>query len=107
MALVATSQQPSGREEIWGVVRLLADPQNTDAEFAVLVRSDLKGIGLGRVLMDTIIRYGRQAGLSRITGMTMPNNRGMITLAQKCGFSIDVQMADGIVDMQLPLLTDL
>lgn len=103
MALVATCHLASGEEEIWGVARLLADPQNTDAEFAVLVRSDLKGVGLGRVLMQAIIDYGRQAGLSRITGMTMPNNRGMIALAQKCGFSIDVQMEDGIVDMQLSL----
>lgn len=35
--------------------------------------------------------------------MTMPSNRGMITLAQKMGFEIDVQIADGVVDMLLPL----
>ncbi|WBA16244.1 bifunctional acetate--CoA ligase family protein/GNAT family N-acetyltransferase [Salinivibrio proteolyticus] len=103
MALVATYTSPSGQEEIWGVVRLLADPENTEAEFAVLVRSDLKGVGLGSILMTAIIDYAKQAGLSRITGMTMPANRGMIGLAQKCGFSIDVQMADGVVDMLLPL----
>lgn len=28
---------------------------------------------------------------------TMPSNRGMIMLAQKVGFEIDIQMEDGIV----------
>ncbi|UTV30025.1 bifunctional acetate--CoA ligase family protein/GNAT family N-acetyltransferase [Photobacterium atrarenae] len=107
MAFVATRQitRLDGQqdEEIIGVTRALSDPENEEAEFAILVRSDLKGVGLGRILMTKIIDYSRQRGLERLTGMTMPSNRGMIMLAQKVGFSIDIQMEDGIVEMMLPL----
>ncbi|MFC1503368.1 GNAT family N-acetyltransferase [Pseudomonadota bacterium] len=107
MAFVATSEisnEKGEKEEIiLGVTRALSDPDNQEAEFAILVRSDLKGIGLGRILMDKIIRYCTQRGMVRMTGMTMPSNRGMIMLAQKVGFQIDIQMEDGIVEMLLPL----
>ncbi len=99
MAFVAVS--PDG--DIWGVARALSDPEATEAEFAILVRSDLKGFGLGRILMDSIIQYCRTKGLKKMTGMTMPSNSGMITLAQKVGFHIDVQLEDGVVEMMLTL----
>ena len=90
-------------EMIIGVARALSDANNADAEFAILVRSDLKGIGLGGILMLKLIDYAKQRGLETLTGITMPTNRGMIILAQKMGFEIDVQLADGIVDMRLRL----
>ncbi|WP_036826044.1 bifunctional acetate--CoA ligase family protein/GNAT family N-acetyltransferase, partial [Photobacterium sanctipauli] len=107
MAFVATreivKENGDKEETIIGVSRALSDPDNIEAEFAILVRSDLKGIGLGSILMNKIIRYCREKGLKRITGMTMPANRGMVMLAQKVGFEIDVQMEDGVVEMLLPL----
>ncbi|MDA0629139.1 GNAT family N-acetyltransferase, partial [Acinetobacter baumannii] len=76
---------------------------NIDAEFAVLVRSDLKGLGLGRRLLEKLISYTRDHGLKRLNGITMPNNRGMVTLARKLGFDVDVQLEDGIVGLTLRL----
>ncbi|USD68223.1 bifunctional acetate--CoA ligase family protein/GNAT family N-acetyltransferase [Vibrio sp. SCSIO 43136] len=102
MAFVATKVD-QGKEVIIGVARALADPQNIDAEFAILVRSDLKGIGLGKVLMEKIISYCKVRGTKQMSGMTMPSNRGMLTLAQRMGFEIDVQFEDGVADMRLPL----
>ncbi|KKD61601.1 protein acetyltransferase [Grimontia sp. AD028] len=103
MAFVAVHRLDDGSDEILGVVRALANPDHTDAEFAVLVRSDLKGMGLGRILMEKVISYGRVSGIKRFNGMTMPSNSGMIALAQKVGFEIDVQLQDGIVEMDMAL----
>ncbi|WP_413283311.1 GNAT family N-acetyltransferase [Vibrio sp. MA40-2] len=89
--------------EILGVSRALINPENTDAEFAILIRSDLKGQGLGRLLMTRIIDFCRNKGTTQMSGMTMPTNRGMLTLAQKLGFKIDVQFEDGTADMLLDL----
>jgi len=99
IAFVAIDMQGN----ILGESRALIDPENIDAEFAILIRSDRKGCGLGRILMERIIRYCKNKGTRQMSGMTMPTNRGMLTLAQKLGFEIDVQFADGTADMLLPL----
>jgi len=102
MAIVAVRRTDDG-EEILGVTRAISDPDNVDAEFAVLVRSDLKGLSLGRRLLEKLIGYTRDHGLMRLNGITMPNNRGMVTLARKLGFTVDIQLEDGIVSLTLPL----
>ncbi len=102
MAIVAVRRTDDG-EEIFGVTRAISDPDNIDAEFAVLVRSDLKGLGLGRRLLEKLIGYTRDHGLMRLNGITMPNNRGMVTLARKLGFTVDIQLEEGIVSLTLPL----
>jgi len=98
MAIVAVRQ-----DEIVGVTRAISDADNIDAEFSVLVRSDLKGLGLGRQLLEKMIGYTRQHGLQKLNGITMPNNQGMIALARKLGFSVDIQLEDGIVSLSLTL----
>ncbi|WP_172581528.1 bifunctional acetate--CoA ligase family protein/GNAT family N-acetyltransferase, partial [Vibrio harveyi] len=102
MAFVAVAFDDNG-PSIIGVSRALITPDNSDAEFAILVRSDLKGKGLGKVLMQKIISYCQAKGTKQISGMTMPTNRGMLSLAQSLGFELDVQFADGTADMVLPL----
>ena len=61
MAFIAESQGEGGAEEILGVARACADPDNVAGEFAVMVRPDLKRQGLGRLLMQKLMRYCRRA----------------------------------------------
>jgi len=58
MAFIAIEE---GNGEAAGAVRLHADPGHVEAEYAILLRSDLKGIGLGRALMKLIIDWGDRA----------------------------------------------
>jgi len=106
MAFVAVRQQQES-SEIIGVTRAISDADNIDAEFSVLVRSDLKGLGMGRRLLEKMIRYTRDHGLQQLNGITMPHNRGMITLARKLGFGVEVQLDEGIVSLNLPLHRDI
>ena len=102
MAFVAV--RPEGDSQvIIGVTRAVSDPDNIDAEFSVLVRSDLKGLGLGGRLLAKMIAYTTDHGLKRLTGITMPNNRGMIALAKKRGFQVEILLEDGIVNLTLAL----
>ncbi|WOX48486.1 bifunctional acetate--CoA ligase family protein/GNAT family N-acetyltransferase [Aeromonas sp. XH] len=102
MAFVAVGQDGKRKEQILGVVRAISTPDLSDAEFAILVRSDLKGLGLGKLMMEKIVRYARERGIVQLSGMTMPSNRGMINLAKRLGFHIDIQLEDGVVNMVLP-----
>ncbi|EML1986053.1 bifunctional acetate--CoA ligase family protein/GNAT family N-acetyltransferase [Proteus mirabilis] len=102
MAFVAI-RHPHDDPEIIGVARAMADPDNQQAEFAILVRSDLKGNTLGHQLMMKLINYTKAHGIKRLTVITMPENRNMISLAKKLGFSVEVQFDEGIVNLNLLL----
>ncbi|MBV7599656.1 bifunctional acetate--CoA ligase family protein/GNAT family N-acetyltransferase [Aeromonas sp. sia0103] len=102
MAFVAVGQDGAFNQQILGVVRAISNPDLSDAEFAILIRSDLKGRGLGKLMMEKIVRYARERGIGQLSGMTMPSNRGMINLAKRLGFQIDIQLEDGVVNMALP-----
>jgi acetyltransferase len=87
MAFIATAPNDAGKPETLGVVRAIADPENAAAEFAILVRSDLKGKGLGHVLMKKIIRYCQGRGTVQLVGEVLAGNRAMLALATELGFT--------------------
>jgi acetyltransferase len=88
MAFIATRHGADGHDETLGVSRVVADPDNVSAEFAVTVRSDLKGKGLGRMLMEKLIAYCRARGTREITGEALPQNAPVIGLVRKLGFTV-------------------
>lgn len=69
-----------------GIIRLHADPDGIDGEFAVLVRSDLHGQGLGTALMRRIVDVARSRKLSRLVGSVLRDNTRMMQLAHDFGF---------------------
>jgi acetyltransferase len=88
MALIAISVPEVGKEEeMFGVVRLIADPENENAEFAVMVRSDLQGQGLGTRLMTELMAYARANGLRTLSSEVLRSNSVMTTLAGELGFT--------------------
>ncbi len=89
MVFIAVACEPddaSGTEQTLGVVRAVADPDNRDAEFGIIIRSDLKGQGLGSLMMNKLIRYQRARGTQRLVGTVIAENRGMRALAKRLGF---------------------
>ena len=73
--------------ELLGVVRIHADANYEVGEYAVLVRSDLKGRGLGWMLMQLVIDYARREGLKRIEGQVLRENVTMLRMCEELGFS--------------------
>ena len=84
MAFIATPAR--ARDSIFGIVRSVTDPDNDSAEFAILVRSDLKGHGLGYALLDKMIRYCRSRGTRELWGDVIAGNSAMLDLAAALGF---------------------
>lgn len=88
MAFVAVACQGAGESEILGVARVCSDPGNVAAEFAVLVRSDLKHQGLGSILVQKLIRYCRARGVQRLWANVLCENTAMLHLAKSVGFQV-------------------
>jgi acetyltransferase len=103
MAFIASAAEDGGKTETLGVVRAVTDPDNRRAEFAIIVRSDIKGQGLGYALMDKMIRYCRGRGTGEIVGQVLLTNKAMLDLAATLGFeSHDLPDAE-VVEVRLKL----
>jgi acetyltransferase len=94
MAFIAIRTLPDGTEQTLGVVRAVIDPDNVDAEFAIVVRSDLKGRGLGHLLMRTMIDLLVQRGTQRLVALVLRENLPMRQLARSQGFVLDEAGSD-------------
>lgn len=95
MAFIATVPGDNGDEKTLGVARAIADPDNVSAEFAIILLPEMKGSGLGRILMDKLIRYQRAAGTQQMVATVLTENQRMRQLAQGLGFSDQPTPDDG------------
>jgi acetyltransferase len=103
MAFVALAEDGS----LLGVSRFIADPDFVSGEYAVLVRSDLKGHGLGWLLMRHLIEYAKASGLQTMTGAVLAHNTTMLRMCESLGFAItsyegDPGLREVVLDLSKP-----
>lgn len=104
MAFIAQApSEEDGHMETLGVVRTGTDPNNENAEYAILVRSDLKGQKLGWKLLNKMIDYCRSRGTLYFTGQILRENRTMIEMVKAMGFETKAVIEDDIVEVKLKL----
>jgi acetyltransferase len=102
MAFIVSAPHKSAYRTL-GVSRVLMDPDNLSAEFAVVVRSGSQGLGLGKLLMNAAIDYCRSQGVGVVEGITLPENTGMIELSKRLGFKVTRDFEEGTINMVLKL----
>jgi RimJ/RimL family protein N-acetyltransferase len=101
MAFAAIDQASS---EMLGVVRLHTDVTSQTGEYAILLRSDLKGRGLGWDLMQLMIEYAKSRSLGRIDGQVLQENAAMLKMCRELGFKVRTDTQDrGVCDVSLAL----
>ena len=103
MAFIASAEGENGEAETLGVVRIVAAPDNATAEFAIIIRSDMKGQGLGSGLLRKIIDYSRERGIRIFSGDVMYDNQPMLDLLKGFGFTFGRSEEAGIVRCTLAL----
>ena len=94
MAFVAVAEATG---ELLGVVRFVADPDYVQGEYAILVRSDLKGRGLGWRLMQHLIAYARTEKIEQLYGCVLAENATMLRMCRELGFSVEPEPGDAAV----------
>jgi acetyltransferase len=90
IALVVERADPeTSEQEIVAVGRLSRLQNPADAEFALLVRDDFQGRGVGTQLLQNLLNFGRDEGIQRVVAYMLPENRGMIEISEKLGFKME------------------
>ncbi len=87
MAIIAEYTADGKRRNV-GVGRIIIEHGQT-GEFAVLVADDFQNNGLGLKLSDVLIGVAREKGLKSIYGIVLNDNRKMINLAHRLGFTME------------------
>ena len=101
IALVAVHP---GTHEMLGAVRLHADANYEKGEYGILVRSDLKGHGIGWKLMQIMIEYAQWQGLKLIEGQVLRENRTMLAMCESLGFTVKLDPDDPtLMNVSLPV----
>jgi acetyltransferase len=80
-----------------GVARYSADPDRLSAEFAVAVRSDWHGRGVGHLLMTRLIEVAQQSGIGELVGLVLHENKSMLHICRELGFRISPEPNDAKV----------
>ncbi len=103
MAFIAIGADEKGADETLGVVRIVATSDNATAEFSIVVRSDLKGMGLGHALMRKMIGYCKDRQTKKLIGQILNGNSRMLGFVKKLGFQKSGAPEPDVVEMTLDL----
>jgi acetyltransferase len=89
-----------------GVARFFADPDRRRAEYAIAVRSDWKGHGLGHLLMTRLIAVAQEWRIGELVGLVLRENRPMLAICRELGFSITSDPKDATLVQVRKVLAD-
>ena len=87
MALIAIAPI-QGRERQIGVARYVKLSSPGDAEFAIVLRDDWQGRGLGTRLLASLLVAAKNHGVRRLVATTLSENDRMLALGRKLGFKL-------------------
>ncbi|HET9019269.1 MAG TPA: GNAT family N-acetyltransferase, partial [Acetobacteraceae bacterium] len=90
--------------ETVGVARLVQDPSDNTAEFAIVVQPDVKGQGLATRLMECLFAWARTRGVAEIVGQVLADNAPMLGFVRHLGFTLKRAPDDEtVVEARMPL----
>jgi acetyltransferase len=84
----------AGTTTLLGVVRLAAEAGVSRAEFAVALRSDAQGRGLGWLLMRRLPALAARLGVPEVVGYVLRDNARMLKMCRELGFAVEPSPED-------------
>jgi acetyltransferase len=103
MTFIALAASQAGEPTMVAEVRAVCDPDNLRAEFAIQVASEWQGKGLGRLLLNKLIRYLRERGTAEMVGQCLRENIAMTSLARSKGFEVLTDSSQDTIALRLQL----
>jgi acetyltransferase len=82
---------------------VISDPDGKRAEFAVLVGDPWQGKGVGAKLLEKSLMIAKERGIETVWGVVLRENKGMLSLGRKLGFSISMSQDAGEMELNIDL----
>jgi acetyltransferase len=101
MAFIAVQTLPDGCAHTLGTIRAVIDPDNRNAELAIIVRSDLKRLGIGQLLLSKLIKFLTERKTQRLIAHVLLSNSGIISLLRSNGFNLESSQPAGDVSKMI------
>jgi len=102
MAIVAVVER-GGVEEIAGLAQYVLDESTNYAEAAFIVRDAWQSMGLGERLLRTIVKIAQDKGIKGITAAVMTENRAMLHLFYKLGFTVESRFEENCYHLEFEI----
>lgn len=102
IVLVAT-QETGSEEAVLGVFRLMCRPDKETGELAIMVGDPWQGKGVGAKLFKHGIYIAKERGVRSVCGMVTGENRTVLSIARKLGFSIKWEADDHAYRLEMDL----
>lgn len=80
--------EDAGVDRIVALAQYAADDDGESCDLALVIADDWQGLGLGALLMDTLLETARNAGFARAEADVLRDNDGMLGLARAFGFAV-------------------
>lgn len=101
IALVALDGDADSRDKMYGVARIIGDADSIAGEFAVLVGDPWHGKGIGAFLLQKCLDIAKSRGFRKVMGFVLQQNRGMLALGKKLGFSVKKSAEGGEYELTI------
>lgn len=99
-ALVAVIPE-NGKDAVIAVARYGYDPGDQVTDFAILVRDDWQGLGLGKCLLKDIFAIGREHGISCFVSLIDSNNHAMKQLIKSLDYPVRYSHRTGAIKVRI------
>jgi len=101
--LLATVREDS-REKIIGLGEWHINPRDcTQADFALLVRDEWQGQGIGTVLLKRLVELAGRDGVTSLHSEIHPTNRVMRKVLSKLNMPVSYQFESGTLEVEVKL----
>ena len=95
VVIVGTLEEAHG-EEIIAMGGYYLDPKTNRAEVAFLVHDNWQRRGIGTFLFRQLTNIARSYGIAGFTAETLPQNKAMQNVFNRCGLKLSSSIEDGV-----------
>ena len=101
MAVVLETSDPRYEPEIVGIAQYFRDPDTDFADVGFIVKDTWQGKGLGRILVEEMIRLARENGIKGLTADVLASNQAMLHLFEQTGLDVRTDTESGVVLVEI------